>query len=551
MTDDASPPIPRPRTSPAVARAALFVLAWAAIVAAAWWGGRRGWRERLATWDQCRQVRAVWDMDNGWNWGRRAAVEGYVNLYDRVGAEHPDHQYGLDYVPLRLGVMTGWAAWNRAHGKDPGGWRAETDFNRPWMWFNYGSDALASAAAAGLVWAVCRRAGWGRTRAAGYAWVAAAFVWLNPAVMISGFGRPTWDVWMLPWFLLAAWASVCRHWTTAGAMLAIGVMFKGQQTGAIPFFIPFALVAGGAPALLRFVGGFGAMAAAVLSPWIFTLVPEGNDSRPLNVEALVAAAIAVAAMVALALAWWGVRMQWAQRRSRARADHRLRARRFPVRGIVTAVLLGVTLGAVWPVVRGQASTAWWDVAFVYGANKFPALESGGTASLGGLLQNSFRWGPDDLVFGHVTIKQLMVWLYGAAAISVGVMAGLQWRRRDVRVLVAFPAVWVCFFALMPLMHERYLLWGAAYCGVALPVTWGTLPVGALLSTFSYLMTLRVMIGGPFPADKFKALGYEAPRWSAWAHSILPGGAWGVLVAAGVLWWLSVSTRGRPRHLARR
>jgi hypothetical protein len=46
---------------------------------------------------------------------------------------------------------------------------------------------------------------------------------------------------------------------------------------------------------------------------------------------------------------------------------------------------------------------------------------------------------------------------------------MQARRRDPRLLLALATPWILFFALLPQMHQRYLVWGAAITALAIGV----------------------------------------------------------------------------------
>ena len=83
---------------------------------------------RRWTWDETRHVRFQHDIVNALYWGSETLAEarrlspdeasanswtafarGYFALYDRVKRKAYDHDYRLDYPPLRLLVMSIWA----------------------------------------------------------------------------------------------------------------------------------------------------------------------------------------------------------------------------------------------------------------------------------------------------------------------------------------------------------------------------------------------------------------------------------------------------------
>jgi hypothetical protein len=83
---------------------------------------------RRWTWEKTRHVRFQHDIVNGFYWGSETLAEarelspdeisanswaaffrGYFALYDEVKGEAYENDYGLDYPPLRLLVMSIWA----------------------------------------------------------------------------------------------------------------------------------------------------------------------------------------------------------------------------------------------------------------------------------------------------------------------------------------------------------------------------------------------------------------------------------------------------------
>src|SRR5262245_21541247 len=175
-------------------------------------------------------------MRNAWNWGSRAARDGYFQLYDRVAAEHPNGTYGLDYVPLRLAVMTLWARHQLS--QDPAAqWSESYQFNAPLLRFNTFMELAAASAVFVLARMWIRRAGTMHFLGAEWlALIAFALAWLNPASLISAHARPTWDCWVAPFYLWAIVAACADRWILAGCIIAAGAMFKGQQLVAAPVF---------------------------------------------------------------------------------------------------------------------------------------------------------------------------------------------------------------------------------------------------------------------------------------------------------------------------
>lgn len=578
----------------------MLVLLVPLVLGSAWLGVAM----REGTWQRTAPVRYVPDMVNAWTWGSRAAGErwgGYFGIYDEVvrravASGEPGANYGLDYVPLRLAVMTLWAGAERRAGVTA--WQNTRETNAPLLAVNYAMDAVSAIAAWGITTHVLflqrRRAlagvpgqegGWGISVPVAWALgaLAGSLVWLNPAMHVSGFGRPTWDVWVVTFYLLACWAMVGRLWAVAGLVLAVGAMFKGQQLAVIAFFVPWAVVSGGLSGLLSWSAGLVLGTGLVTWPW---MVGGPGDRAGLGWAAVVAAGGAGAAAAG---GWWARLRRANVRRSDVRGakaqvgsaaasvdgsaggsvgrpvmsvelpevsvkgDGRRLWRGVVPGGRAAVWGLAVVLGAVvtYRVWAGAASMAWFEVAFRYGAEKFGRLEVGGSMCLAGILQNRFGWQADDVVFGGawggVTMTQLLAGVYGACAIACGIAAGVGHRRGDPRrILVAMPAVWICFFAFMAKMHERYLLWGAVAAALCVGRSMGLALLGLVLSLASWAMTLRVMIQGSATRGDYRLLGMTGDAVQRLIDPMIPDAGWGVMVAAGVFLWAAVAPARRER-----
>ena len=86
------------------------------------------------------------------------------------------------------------------------------------------------------------------------AFIAATLVWLNPVLLFGDHATPLWDVWAAPAFLLAALLVSLDWWLTAGIVLALGCVFRGQTIWAVPVLLLCPLFAGWAGRFLRIAG---------------------------------------------------------------------------------------------------------------------------------------------------------------------------------------------------------------------------------------------------------------------------------------------------------
>ena len=89
-------------------------------------------------------------------------------------------------------------------------------------------------------------------------------------MILDAHGWPQWDVWILPFYLFAAFAALKNRWFVCGCLLATGAMFKGQLLFVAPFFVLWPLWQKRWNRALRVLAGFIATAALIASPWLLT-----------------------------------------------------------------------------------------------------------------------------------------------------------------------------------------------------------------------------------------------------------------------------------------
>lgn len=287
-----------------------------------------GLQLRRYTYELTKPLRFTYDIERGYYWGVQATKEGYPNLYERMASrQEPGSHLFLDYCPLRLAVMWQWARWNQANlpAAKAETWQPDYEFTRPVLWFNTGMELLAALGAFLLTrhwvrrqdetpgvrarWYVRLRDRWrGGTPATdteapqlagsqqpfrgwGRGLVAAGLVWFNPGMIVSAHGWPTWDMWIIPFYLYAILLASLEWWFLAGLMIATGAMFKGQQFLVAPVFVIWPLVmgrtrrvtgawgevvswGGGWPAALKWLAGLVLGVAAWTSVWLITYLPS-------------------------------------------------------------------------------------------------------------------------------------------------------------------------------------------------------------------------------------------------------------------------------------
>jgi hypothetical protein len=100
-------------------------------------------------------------------------------------------------------------------------------------------------------------------------------------------------------------------------------------------------------------------------------------------------------------------------------------------------------------------------------------------------------------------------------------------------MYALTAVWVVAFAVLPQMHERYLLWGAVVSGLCVAVS----PRAAMLHLLTMVLA-TVMIGQ-------QLLEMHPDVWPAMLRVLrrtCPHLGWVVLVVAGMWIWMGIFGR---------
>ena len=474
-------------------------------------------------------------MDNAWTWGSRAARDGYFALYDKVAAEHPDRKYELDYAPLRLAVITLWVKRELILHPDMQGWNGAYEVNRPLLLFNEAMELAAALAvfALGRMWLLRQDAG---ERAAPRSrrllhlrpeWIALigfALAWLNPASVINGHGRPAWDVWVAPFYLWAMFLACADWWFSAGALIAIGALLKGQQLiVSAPVFVLWPLIALRFDAIGRWLVGFLLAAGVIVSPWIF----------PVSFRSIVLVLIAVFFWAVVGLIW-------------NRVPQLKSILACWLRWVISATLT-LSIWIVGPLFGGSFS--WYEIGYKYGAGKFPALETGGASSLASLLQYRFGWRSEmpvlQLPIGNspLTASQFLICIFAVLLLLSVIAMRLAERKNNCAFLVAMAAPWIVYFAVCPQMHERYLLWGAIAACTAPAVGLGPTLLAIFFGLCSTNMSLFQLLDDSnsrsFLTDFSPTVG-QTLRF--FARGTFPGIAWAILLATAVWLYLAFTPK---------
>jgi hypothetical protein len=622
-TEAASPPIPR--------RLLLRGIIWILILCAAGICFVQGLHLRRWVFEVTDPIRFLDDIHRGCYWGLKASgPEGYLNQYEKMSPEQPEWKdlrwnIWLDYAPLRLAVMWQWGGWLRVH--DPPGvftplidaWRKPWAYTAPVLYFNAAMEALAAIAAFGLTrhWVIRGSGGQRRGHFCGV-WqgcAAALLIWFNPAVLVNGYGWPTWDAWVIPWYLLAAWLASAEWWFGAGLAIAVGAMFKGQMLAVAAVFVIWPLVQGRVGAALRWATGALFGFAAIASPWLVSYLPADRAESARQVQKVLPVTLYPSTLFAIprtldtgAVVWIGVLLvvlaaaPWIARKFRGvwifvgaaaivaaagwpwmlgRNQHEWLIGLGASAALASAAMLvrprhqlyvlasaaGAALLGCMDVFHGSAG--WWNCAFHFGSIHWPYMIQGLTSNIPGLLQERYQWShlANDVAFVlpgtqvAVTSKQFFDTIYAMLLVISGIGIGVQARRGDRRTLVALATPWLLFFLFPAQIQERYLLFGAGVAAICIGQSVGAAILCVFLSLVTTIMTLHVMIDHGDVVAFGMNLHRAFPRlFSAdcgplvWKYirGTHPDIAWGVLVAGGVYFYLSLATPGtHNRAMARR
>ena len=442
--------------------------------------------------ESTRHVRYQHDIVNAFYWGSETMKEarrlspdeatansltgfcrGYLALYDRVKHKAYNNDYGLDYPPLRLLVMAIWA--RQVRNQFPGVDDGHPKLVNPLLKINLLCELLSAVAIFLLVRLCLERQARAtqsdslrslalQHRASICGLAAASAAWLEPSMILDAHGWPQWDVWILPFYLFAAFAALKNRWFVCGCLLATGAMFKGQLLFVAPFFVLWPLWQKRWNRALRVLAGFIAMAALIASPWLLH---------------------APAAWVALLAVTGFASLLFLQRE----LPHRCAW----ISGIAgcAAFIIGAFTGG---------SFAWLKVGFLYGSEHYPYLVISSCYNLSSLL-SKLGWSLKDpfwsVHFGsldfHLTLQWTLRLLYLGALAVCAYGAARQVRDRDPRVLIAITAPWLLMFALLGQMHERYLVWGAVVSAVTLGVSLRLSIIHFIISAASTAMIVHVML----------------------------------------------------------
>ncbi len=581
------------------------------------------------------QIHFFSDINRGYMWGIRSARDGYLNIYEKQKDQQPWDNPFIDYAPLRLAVMRNWGQWVLAHYPDAtdNNRRNDYEFHQPVLKFNTAISIFGAIGIFLLTRFHIRRSYESVERGTlsrmirrffhlsdervllparprppfcgnWQGLLAAISFWLNPAVLISAYGWPTWDMWIIPFFVWAAYAACIDAWLLSGIFIAIGAMFKGQQLFIASVFIIWPLLLLQFGSIYRWVCGFLLGFGLIASPWLVTYLPGGDVSLPriMDWPAIWWVSGAGMSVLAIGVLGWLYSRPWGML-------NRLKFNMLRLSILILAIvvsIVGITWpwwsnqhGAWWPgfVFAGivlfaglllrrmrfviatfagtigaalfsclalfHGSDSWFRCSFLFGTYHWRQMVVGQTSNLPGLMLKRFGWRDvDEQVFTlpakflgflpndpyPVTINALLRTIFVATFLMCCVGVAMHWRRKDPRFLVALTGTWLMFFCFPTQIHERYLIFAAGVGMTAIAAGFGYYLLGLFMSVITSIMTLHVMIGnstrgfGLLQNELGPKFGPSLYRFIVRTH---PDIGWAVLLCAAVFLYVSL-TPGRRR-----
>ncbi len=522
------------------------------------------------------------------SWGR--FFKAYLAVYDEIEQTAPDGRFGLDYAPGRLLSMALWVRHVRSTYPLVTAWQPQYAYSAPLLKFNTTCELIAAIGAFFLVrlWVARGRA---RARPAGgvsgslpagdastldreavprdrdpvpalCGLFAALLVWLNPATLVDAHVWPQWDVWVMPFYFWGLYLASSGRWFGAGAVVGVGIMFKGQILFAIPLLILWPLFAGRPIDALRVVIGFLTAVAVVTCGWLVNGANAWYWVAGVVSVAVIAIVfrylprqwrVAGGLLLALLIFWPWVRHDRpaALTLSAGLALAALIALiphlpRKVVSIAFAAVLAGAFFSAGW---MFHGSRGWFDLGFGYGTYKHLAM-SNNSSNLPALLAfPPYKWNLPDVVFTldvprirlhwPAPMRSLLGLSYFVALVLCSVGAAIKSRRNDPQILITFVAPWVLLFAIMPQMHQRYLMWGAVFSATMVGVSMGMTLLHLLLTLLAAGTIFNQLLG-------------QDPTFAPALHRTLtgfyPSMGWLIALCAAIFLYRSIATGRKSRLL---
>lgn len=539
-------------------------------------------------WDFTEPGRYRFDINRNFRFGLKAIENGYLNLYENDIRDKPGVGERLDYTPLRLAMFQAWAAWNRQHYPNARQWQDEWAFTEPLMILYTAGRWLAAVAAMLIVRHWLRRCAAARSpdgepppwTGMVRAMLAFALLWFDPGVAIIAHGWPSPNLWVIPFYLWTVLFCLWDRWFIAGVVMGLGIMLQGQQMGTAAVFVLWPLLAGKPVFAFRWICGAALAFVGCTAGWMLTVRPDVQlPDRYLNWAAVIWVAWSMLQLAAFAvdrLPRWPAWQKWrwiaaaaawvvinlpAWRTGRpgvivatlllsAAVIAALAWGRWSIKRYVLALSAALLLAACMPFFN--ASTAWWQIGFAYGAERFPNVGGNQANNLGAILHYYWRWRdvhePRYTIGSTVlTNRQVLVAIYTVFLVVASAAMAWQWRRCGEGLLVALATPWVLFFTLMPQMSPRYAVFAAGVGAICVGRSLGM----ALLTWWFSALTVQQVAMCMMTSRRFDASRHWNWLFSAETNELFhrtnPGPSWATLLVAAVFLYVAMAWPWRRRR----
>jgi hypothetical protein len=559
---------------------------------------------RRWAWDFTDIARFEGDLKRNFDFGKAAGRDGLLNMFENQIRDDPPRDLKFDYPPLRLAAFEAWARWMQWRHPEMRTWNRSYAFNAPLMRC-YTAMELLGAFAGFLVVLYWRRQCALADCAADVprpepldakprialhtgllaATLAFALLWFDPGIVIIAHGWPSPNMWAIPFYLWTVLLCLCDWWFVAGLLAGIGVMAQGQQLAVAGIFVLWPLFAGRPSRALRWVSGFALTFMLIVSGWMLTLRPDIQlPARVIHWSAVlwVGGSPLLLALVGLRRAllprvlparlgkWWGpgiagaavIWLIWPAFLSRDPLTIALTsAGALLLVGLfwhcnwsANRFLLPLSLAAclLMCVRFFGASTAWWQVGFVYGSERFPSVGGIGANNLPALLDSLLGW--HDIhdtalvipraFFLHwpakpipVNVRVLLLWVFAILFIAGAAAVARQWRRRDRKLLVALALPWMLFYTILPQMSPRYPVFVAVSL-ICIGQSYGMTLLALLFSFLTVAQTAQCMGGGRTLPTDWTINPLFNTQMMSFFQGISPGISWAEVLAAGVFFYVA-------------
>jgi hypothetical protein len=557
---------------------------------------------RRWAWDFTEPGRFRYDINRNFNFGLAGNRVGFLNIYEDQIRDDPPVDTKMDYPPLRLATFQAWAAWMRWGHPEIHHWRADYAFSAPLMRYYTALEALACIAAFLIVRHWLRACALessaspplgarvrippqtGLLRAT----LAFGVLWFDPGVAIIAHGWPSPNMWAIPIYLWAVLLCLWDCWFIAGIVMGAGAMMQGQQLVVAAVFVLWPIFAGQPVRAFRWASGFVFTFMLIAGGWMLSFRPDIDlPARQINWPALVWVSLSLALLALVGLRSRlapRVGVRWLQ----AVADLAAIWLVWPALltrdpatiavAIAAAVLLVILFWNLpWaakryllPLTAGVclllcipffgATTAWWQIGFVYGTERFPQSAMELANNLPTLLRVLLDWNdihdiavtlPQSFLLHWaaqplpITVRQFMLAIYIALFIPACGAIARQWRRRDPNLLIALVLPWLLFYTILPQMTPRYAVFVAGVGALCIGTSIGTWLLILFFSALTVVQTsLCMMAGNHIGEDDTGNLLFNGQMRDLLGRTN-SGMAWAEVLAAGVIFYVAF-TRGRRR-----